>query len=508
MIRPWFRRPFFAVLVLAALGGIYAAAGVSHRAPPVGSHPARPTSLPVTSAVRACPAPGSAGVTAASVALAAVPGTATTGHAVLTRLTPDGSTSPGPAVATVTQPGVLQVTTVKVAPALSKSQLTGQPGSSPAVTTMAGRGGVLVSATGAMAQGLQVEQTGPGGLVTAQCGSPSTSFWFVGPGEAAASNIEIYLMNAGSQAADATVSALTDVTKGAPLLGNADNGIAVPPHSMVVQSLTKLLQSSKVMALNVTASGGQVVAALRESSSKSDDGMWLPATGAPAKSLVIPGMPASSGSRTLYIAVPGDATAQVKITAVTSKGSYQPTGGSGIDLLGGSAVTIPLPSLGGIAGAIKISSTVPVTASLLLPGGPPGAPGSVAAAAGLVQQQGVLAANPVRSAGSTQLILSAPQTAATVRITEATPNLPVSGQAGTTVQISAGSSVVVPIKSPAGSKASQVTVVVAPLAGSGPVYAARLISTSGVVRSILPVPSSLTSVQLAPVQPSLADFTR
>ena len=34
---------------------------------------------------------------------------------------------------------------------------------------------VLISATGALAQGLEAEQTGPGGLVTAQCGAPGTS---------------------------------------------------------------------------------------------------------------------------------------------------------------------------------------------------------------------------------------------------------------------------------------------------------------------------------------------
>ncbi len=142
-----------------------------------------------------------------------------------------------------------------------------------------------------MAQGLEVEQTGPGGLVTAQCSAPGTSFWFVGPGQASASTIELYLANTGSQAADAQVSVLTDVTKGPPLLGNADNGITVPPHSMVVQSLGRLLQSSKVIALNVTTSVGQVVAAVRESKSAGADGNWLAPTRAPARHLVIPGMP-------------------------------------------------------------------------------------------------------------------------------------------------------------------------------------------------------------------------
>ena len=125
-------------------------------------------------------------------------------------------------------------------------------------------------------------------------------------------------MNTGSQPADAQVSVLTDVTKGPPLLGNADNGITVPPHGMVVQSLGHLLQSSKIIALNVTTTVGQVVAAVRESRSATDSGIWLPATQAPARHLVIPGLPRASGTRELYIAVPGSAAAQVKVTAVTA----------------------------------------------------------------------------------------------------------------------------------------------------------------------------------------------
>jgi hypothetical protein len=45
--------------------------------------------------------------------------------------------------------------------------------------------------------------------------------------------------------------------------------------------------------------------------------------------------------------------------------------------------------------------------------------------------------------------------------------------------------------------------VVTPLAGSGPVYAARVLTIGGSVRSILPVASSLTWVALPPVHSSL-----
>ena len=46
-------------------------------------------------------------------------------------------------------------------------------------------------------------------------------------------------------------------------------------------------------------------------------------------------------------------------------------------------------------------------------------------------------------------------------------------------------------------------VVITPLAGSGPVYAGRVTSVGGVVRSILPVSSALTWVPLPPVRSAL-----
>jgi len=502
-VRPRYRRVVFAAVVLAALAGIYAGAGAIHPAAASGQL-GRAGRAAVSTATRLCPAPGSAAPTAASVAVAAMPASSAAGHAVITRLVPGGSPSAGPVAATDSQPGVLQVSAVKTAPPLTKSEQAGQPGSSANVTTQGGRGGIAVSAVGSMAQGLEVEQTGPGGVVTAQCGAPGTSFWFVGPGQAAAGTIELYLMNPSSQPADAAVSALTDVTKGPPLLGDADNGITVPPHGMVVQSLGRLLQTSKVIALNVTTSVGQVVAAVRESKSASHEGGWLPATGAPAQHLVIPGLPRADGTRDLYIAVPGSTTASVKITAVTSKGSYQPTGGTGIDLPADSVSSIPLPSLGGVSGAIAISASVPVAVSLEVPGGPSGTPGAFAVTGGPIGQQGVLADNPARSAGSTELVLSAPQTAASVRITTATSSVSAIGQPGSVVQIKARSSVIVNAGPPHGAKADMFAVIVTPLSGSGPVYAGRIITARGSVQSILPVPASPTSISLPAAQESLS----
>ena len=503
MSRLRYGRLIFAAVVVLLLAGIYGAAGVRHPAAAAGKS-ARPTRAEVSMATRVCPAPGSPAPTAGSVAVAAMPASSAAGTAVVTRLTPGGSASAGSTVATADKPGVPQVVKIKTAPPLSTAQKAGQPGSSPGVTTQAGRGGVEVSATGAMAQGLEVEQTSGGGVVTAQCSAPGTSFWFVGPGQTSAGTIELYLMNTGSQPADAQVSVLTDVSKGPPLLGNADNGITVPPHGMVVQSLGHLLQASKIIALNVTTSVGQVVAAVRESRSARDAGIWLPATQAPARHLMIPGVPRTRGTPELYLAVPGSAAAEVKLTAITAKGSYQPTGGTGIDLLGGSAVSVALSSLSGVPGALSISSTVPVVAAELVSGGPAGAPGALAVSSGPVLQQGVLADNPPRSAGLTDLVLSAPGKAASVRITTATDSVSADGQQGTVVQVKAGSSVVITPRPPKGSKAAEFAMVVTPIAGSGPVYADRVIVMGRTVESIAPVPSSLTWIPLPAVQNSLS----
>jgi hypothetical protein len=498
-------RLVFAALVIVVLAGLYAVAG-PHRPSAAGYAAVADGRAPVTTAVQACAAPGSAGVTAGSLAMTAVPDSSGPGSAEVTRLVPGGSPASGASLTHDTTAGLLQLLAVRAAPQLSKSMLVGQPGSTSDVSTVTGRGGVAVAATGSMAQGLAVDQVGSAGRITAECGSPGTSFWFAGPGQTSAGTLELYLMNTDDVTADAQVTAVTDITKSGPILANADNGIAVPPHSMVVQSLTGLLQSSKVLALNVSTSVGRIVASLRETKRSSDAGSWLPAGQQPGRHLVIPGLPSSGRTPVLYIAVPGSASSQVRVTAVTAKGSYQPTGGTGIDLLGQTATAIPLPALAGVGGSVSITASTPVTASMLVSGGPAGTPGVLAASTAPVQEQAVIADSPASSAGKADLVLSAPGHAASVRVTVGTSTTSVAGQAGTVEQISAGSSIVVPIRAPAGHHSSSIkslVVVVSPLAGSGPVYGAWSVSAGGTLQSILPLISAPTWIPLPAVHEGL-----
>ncbi|HMH91490.1 MAG TPA: DUF5719 family protein [Streptosporangiaceae bacterium] len=490
---------------------------------------------PVSSAIRACPAPGSAGVTAGSVATTALPGRSAGGSAAISRLTGTGTTTTGAPVRTLTTPGVLTLSPVSTAAAplanaprvgantgaaggtrasggTASPAPSGSPAPGPAVATTPGRGGVVVQATGAMAQGLEVEQVGFDGLTTAQCSAPGTDFWFVGPGVAGASHVELYLMNTDGQPGDVEVDALTD---SGPLLGSSDTGIIVPPHSMVVQSLGTYLHGSHALSLHVTTSTGRVAAAVRQASNITTTGAfgvsapaeapggWLPATQPPSTRLTIPGLPGTTGTVTLYLAVPGSSNAQVKVTAVTAKGTYQPTGGSGIDLPGDSAVATQIASLSGVPAAIRITSNVPVTAAAVISGGAAGAPGAVSAAAAPVTEQGVAAANPAGPKGATQLVISAPGKAVTVRITTATAKVSLAGQAGTTVTVPAGHTVVTSVEPPKGGGPGPFSVVVTPQPGSGPAYIGRVIRSGGIVRSIMPLTSALTSVPLPPAQDSL-----
>src|SRR5262249_56722091 len=115
---------------------------------------------------------------------------------------------------------------------------------------------------------------------------------------------------------------------------------------------------------------------------------------APATRIVIPGMPAAAGTRQLFLTVPGTSDAHIALNAITAKGSYRPTGGSGLDIPGGSVAQISLPSLSAIYGALQVSANFPINASLVVPGGQRWAARAFAAAAAAPQAQRVLAAEP------------------------------------------------------------------------------------------------------------------
>jgi Family of unknown function (DUF5719) len=498
------------VAVLVVLGGLYGLGGIRHSIALAAGAAASPVrSVAVTSVTRACAAPGWAGSAGGEIALMAVPARTGAGQATVNRLAAAGSASGGPLLFSLARPGSVRLTGVRTDAGASASAHAGassQQASGESITTTPVRGGVVVNATGAMAQGLEVEQIAAGGLPTASCGSPGTDFWFTGPGQHSTSKIDLFLMNPSAQTVDADVDLYTDA---GPLQGPSDTGITVPPHGMVMQSLATTLRGSRSIALHVRTSAGQVVAAVQESTG-AGPGAWLPPAQTPATKLVLPGLPGTPGSRQVYLAVPGIQGARINLAAVTARGSYEPTGAGGIDLPGGSAAEITLPSLGGIPAALKLTSNVPVTAVAMAVGGAQGAPGAFTAAAAPIQEQGVVADNLSAAGRVSSLVISAPAKAARVRVVETGSAGSATGsvrQLAQVVSVAAGHSVVVALNPVPGTpKGSVFAVVITPLAGSGQVYAGRVIAASGVggaLQAMLPVASALTSVPLPPVRDSV-----
>lgn len=504
----------FTVLALVVLA-LVALAAVAWLSKPVtvsaGQQAAVPRTAPVSVGMRACPSPGSPGSRAAGVAVLAAGGGSGPGQAAVSRLSVTGGAAAP--LRRISESGALSLTGVPTAPGASHAP--SSPGTNKSALAVGRPGGVMVQAAGSMARGLEAEQTA-GGVATARCGGPGTDFWFAVPGQQSAGTIELDLMNVDSQAAAVDVDVFTDT---GPLHTGADTGIVVPAHGLVAQSLAGLVHGSRAIALHVRTSAGRVVAALRESSQRNGTGEWLPPAQSPSQRLVIPGMPGSKGARVLYLADPGGNDAQVKLSVVSPGGTYQPTGGNAIDVPAGSANRIELTSLSGVVGALVMTSSVPVTAAVTVPGGSAGAPGAMTAAAPALQEQGVLA-DVGQRADITTVVLSAPWRAARVRLTMGVSGLTSSDRssAGTgsssaaatrLVSVRARRSATVEITAPRGSHwGAGFGVVLTPLPGSGPVYAGRVLASKNRrVLGLMPVASALTSVSLPPVRDSLTTST-
>jgi hypothetical protein len=478
-------RPFHLVpagVVLLALGGIAVGAQLAGPTAPAATGPGHaamaPQQVAVTSATRACP-PVQGGGSGKVAFIAGYPASRGAGQAQLAPLPLAGAQLRTLNPISQTQPGLLSMLTTPAAQSTSKKATTVLQGWS-------------VTATGTMAQTMEAEETTSAGLASVRCGEPGSDLWFVGPGQmGGAAQIQLDLMNVDPLPASVDVSIITDAGQ---VQSDGDTGITVPPHQTVTEALSSLAGNASVVAIEVRTSIGRVAADVSETSSHGGTASWLPSTAPPSTQLVIPGVPPSGGPAGLYIVVPGSANARIKVVSITPQGEHQPFGTQTIDLPGDSASYVPLTPLGGTA-ALELTANVPVTAGVLVPGSGLGA---FATATAPISEQAVVAGN---TTGAT-VVLSAPAARARVRLTEITATPGATSSQIVTVQ--SGHTLTVPATPPKGANhGSAFAIVITPLAGSGPLYAAR-VATQGqnTVVSIVPAVSALTTIILPPVRDS------
>jgi Family of unknown function (DUF5719) len=500
-------RPVHALPAAVVLLTLCVVAGVAQLVKPTAPSTNQVTTasrqVPVTSAVRACP-PAQGGGSGEVAFIAGSPGSQGSpppasalghGQVELAPLPLAGAQLRTVSPVGLADPGVLSLLTVPAAPSASKKGTTVSEGWS-------------VTGSGGMASAMEAEEAESSGLSSIRCGEPGSDIWFVGPGQqTGAAQIQLDLMNVDALAASVDVSVITEA---GPVQADGDTGITVPPHETVTESLSSLGAGSRVVAIEVRTSIGRVAADVRESSTAGST--WLPSTTAPSTTMVIPGIPPSGSAAGLFIAVPGSLSARVSVLAITPQGVYHPFGTQTEDLPGNSATYVPLAPLGGTASALELTANVPVTAAVLVPGSGLGA---FAAATPPISEQAVVAGNTTGSGPAATIVLSAPAGAARVRLTEIAMAPAGTGAKGghaagpapsvsKVVTVQARHTLVVPVTAPRGAKAGSVfAVVITPLPGSGPLYAAR-VETQGqsTVVSIIPAISALTTIKLPPVRES------
>lgn len=464
----WVRRPLtLAAVGIAALVGAGVAA--TAQAPDGrGAGPAAVVEVPVAETVVACPGLRSReGYTESTVAAATPP------HAG----TADAQSS-----------GVGRVTTLTKDPDQAKVLIRlGQPGDRGVYVGRNGeRDSVTGRAVGSLAPGFSVTQTertvdGSGrGLASTACLPTGADFWFVGAATGVGQHAVLVLTN--PEAATASVD-VTFYGHDGVVDAPGGRGVQVPARTRVELALDRLAPGARLLALHVEVQVGRLSAAVTETDVDGHRPLgtdWIPGSLAPTTELVVPGVPRVASDREgkvwLNLAAPG-AGAVVKLSLVAPDGTFRPLGAEVVDVPADTVRSVDLTkALRGEHAAILVSSDHPVTAGARVRLTMPGHYGDLLflASAQPLSAPAVVPDNWQTSDLATRLVLSAPEGAASIQVTT------FAGDATgdpLRIDIAAGTTRWVTVPPPEGHRGFGM--VVAPVAGTGPVYGVRMLDESG-----------------------------
>lgn len=251
----------------------------------------------------------------------------------------------------------------------------------------AGQQPLLAEGTQGLAPGATAGQitrttSGPArGLSEAACTSPGSEFWFVGPGSAVGRHGRLYLSNADDTAAQLDILLYDE--KGL-IKDDATRSLEVGAHKQRVVKLDAYAPTSQRLAVQVKASRGRVVAAMRDDMVDGSSGTplgidWIPSASAPSKQLVVPGLAGGSGARVLTIVAPGDTSAVVDLGVMGKDNTFTPAKLGRLEVPAGTVKQVALESATArVASGLRISSDVPVTASVRSDLGPKDGPSDFA----------------------------------------------------------------------------------------------------------------------------------
>jgi hypothetical protein len=350
---------------------------------------------------------------------------------------------------------------------------------------------LVVSATGALAVGLEVEQVTRGetgawrGLAGLRCEPPRREAWFVGGATKVDDLSSLVLVNVEDTPATVDVSVFTPKGPADPRLGQ---GVTVPPHTRVAIPLDSLAPDQGYLAVHVLSRRGRVAMDLRHHRYARPVSLgvdFVPESAPPATSVMVPGFPAGPGGRTLLVANPGadDTTVSVKVT--TGDGQFVPTGLAELAVPAGHTVQV---SLDAVAATSPLAAQVTSTGAPVLASGivtdlqdPPVRDFSYTTGTQALSGDALLTDLVIDRPTESTLLLTAPEGSARVVVRP----IRVVGTVGAlpgprTITIPAGRTVSFRLSTfyPPGTS-TRLAVEVQPTAGSGPVYAARYLRARG-----------------------------
>ncbi|HWB67769.1 MAG TPA: DUF5719 family protein [Mycobacteriales bacterium] len=312
-------------------------------------------------------------------------------------------------------------------------------------------------------------------LAGGTCLPPATNWWFVGGSGKVGYTDRLFLANPARTPADVVVTAWTP--KG-PVSTPRIADIIVPPESKYTVGVYAFAPDIPNVAIHVHAESGAVTAALMDrhtSGVTPDGGDLVPPTAAPSRHGVIAGFPEGSGPRALVVANPGFADATVEVKVVTSQGEYTPSSVKSFVVSPGRTKFVDVTkALSGATGAVLLSSDQPVFAagrSTASPGGRLDPDYFWDAVTPAVAGPAAVAIGREPDGGECLLLLSAPQGAASVRVT--TPE-----GGSRTIPVPAGHSVAVDITDLVKASSGSWPFVVTPV-GDQPVYGVRILHFDG-----------------------------
>lgn len=277
------------------------------------------------------------------------------------------------------------------------------------------------------------------GLVVGRCSGVVDDAWFTGLGSGQRHESRLLLTNL---AATPAVVELRLWSPDGPVDGVERGGIVVDPGTSTTVELADVAAGEPELAVQVLRRRGAVaVTALDASTGASRGSELLDPVPAPAREVLVGGLPSGDRGRTLHVLNPSDTTARVGVEAIGEDGSFVPEGLDDVSVGAGRVGSFELPrSVGDGPVALRLTSATGIVAGVSV--SPRG--DDVAHVEGLDAWTGAAVVPTGGGLGTPRLVLTAPDGARTVTLEARDDDLQVVGTAevdvaaGTTVEVTPG----------------------------------------------------------------------